>query len=112
MRVISTDKPSSTECKTFREDVWGKQLLARAGAKKIIWSPLKEANTLSISLWKEWTDPPAFSIVFRAVKKYAGRNEWELIELRCRISPGKRHLAEKKPLTPSFKWPNQRRTKG
>ena len=85
--MISTDKPSFTECNTFREDVWGKQLLTRVGFKEIIWTPLKEANTLSISLWKEWTTgPPAFSIVFRAKEKGAGRDEWKLIELKCKVS--------------------------
>ena len=86
MDVITTDEPSFTECKTFREDVWGKQLLTRAGAK-IVWSPLKEADTLSISLWKEWTGSPVFSIVFRALKKGSGKKERELIELRCKVFP-------------------------
>lgn len=95
--VLSTDEPSFTECDTFREDVWGKQLLTRAGVRAVIWRPLREANTLSISLWKERTGPVAFSIVFRALKKGTGKHAWELIELGCKISF---HVADRKTLTP------------
>ena len=95
--MISTDQPSFPECILFRQEVWDKKLLIRAGAKKIRWDPLKEANTLSISLWKEWTGPSAFSIVFRAVKK--GKSEQELIELRCRHALTKRHVAGRRSLT-------------
>jgi len=83
--VLLTDERFCTECKIFREEVWGKQLLTRAGVRVITWDPLKEADTLSISLWKEWTGPVAFSIVFRALKKGHGKNERELIELDCKV---------------------------
>ena len=89
---------SFTECKIFREHVWGKQLLTRAGARKIKWAPLQEADTLCISLWKEWTSPSTFSIVFRASKKGAGKDgesTWELIDLRCKPLPvTKIHVAK------------------
>lgn len=83
---LSTDSPFRTECKIFREDVWGKQLLTRAGVRAITWDPLKEADTLSLSLWKEWTGPAAFSIVFRALKKGYRKHERELIELGRKLS--------------------------
>ena len=105
--MISTDEPSFAGCNFFRQDVWDKKLLTRAGAKKIRWDALKEADTLSISLWKEWTGPLVFSIVFRALKK--GKNEQELIELNCRDALTKRHIAERRSLKFFEKWPNQRR---
>ena len=95
--MILTDEPSFPECKFFRQEVWDKELLIRAGAIKIRWDPLREADTVSISLWKEWTGPSAFSIVFRAVKK--GKSEQELIELSCRNALSRRHVVERRSLT-------------
>lgn len=100
--MISTDEPSFPECKLFCQEVWDKKLLIRAGAIQIRWEPLKEADYLSISLWKEWAGPSAFSIVFRAKKKgKKGKTEQELIELNCRDALSKRHVAERGSLTSS-----------
>lgn len=87
--MLSTDTPFRTESHNFRQDVWGKQLLTRVGVRIITWDPLKEADTISLSLWKEWASPAAFSIVFRALKKGHGKKERELIDLRRKalVSP-------------------------
>lgn len=109
---LSTDSPFRKECNIFREDVWGKQLLTRAGVRAISWAPLQEADTLSLSLWKEWTGPAAFSIVFRALKKRHGQHERELIELGRKLFLRCVPTRPKTTLIPFVdQWPDPKPTK-